>query len=133
MMSLRLIYQAREFHQAWALVALPSNSSGGEEMGLAAIGTAGGAGNRCGGGGGGGAGVLVAVGASAVLALVVDVPLAVLEADVCAALGRVGDRGGTVGVVVVLVFVGTGVEDADDMGGGTSARCFPFDTGGVGT
>ena len=110
--SLRSMYLAREFHQAWAWVALPSNSSGGDEMGLAAIGIVPGAGNF----GGGADGGTVCLGAAVVLAV---------------AFARVGDLGGTGGADVSEVLVGF---DPDALiGAGGLARCFPLDTGGVGT
>ena len=90
-------------------MAFPSNNSGGEEIGLAAIGCAASAGGFCGGGGGGGTGA----GAPAVDVLIegvvvpvctvghVDTGTIVVVFVGPAVLVRAGDRGGTgtVGVV----------------------------------
>ena len=105
-------------------MAFPSNGSGGEEIGLAAIGGAAIAEGFCGGGAGRGpdAGVPV-VGAGIVLI------------DGAVILVRAGDLGGTGAIAVVLDCADMGVAklDAKEIGGGVTARCFPFDTGGVGT
>ena len=84
-------------------MALPSNSSGGEEIGLAAIGTAASLGGFCGWG--------TDVGAVATVR-------GIVVAVFAGAFARVGDRGGTAGAVVAVVDLGTGVLEDDDNGAG---------------
>ena len=90
-------------------------------MGLAAIGAAACAGGFCGGGGGGGTGAGAGV--------VVD--LDALGVDAFVVFGRVGDRGGALGVTTEALCPDMGVRGDDDTV--VWAGCFPLETGGVGT